>query len=47
MSYTVNKVAIERVKSLEGVEEALEAFLSCLIIERGYIDQILVFLNVF
>jgi hypothetical protein len=47
MPRTVNRVAIERVESLEGVEEALEAFLSCLIIERSYIDQILVFLNVF
>ena len=47
MPYIVNGVAIERVKSLKDVKEALKAFLSYLIIERGYIDQIPVFLNIF
>jgi hypothetical protein len=47
MPRTVNRVAIERLGSLEGVEKALEAFLSYLIIERDCIGQISVFLNVF
>jgi hypothetical protein len=47
MPYIVNKVAIVRVESLEDVKRALEAFLSCLIVVRGYIGQILVFLNIF
>jgi hypothetical protein len=47
MPYTVNKVVIERAGSLEGVEKALKAFLSCLIVVRGCIGQIPVFLNVF
>jgi hypothetical protein len=47
MSYTVNKVAIERAKSLEDIEGVLKAFLSCLSVFRDYIDQISVFLNVF
>jgi hypothetical protein len=47
MPYTVNKVAIEKAKSLEGVEEVSKVFLSCLSIFRGYIDQIPVFLNAF
>jgi hypothetical protein len=47
MPYTVNRVAIERTKSLEGVEGVLKAFLSCLSIFKGCTDQILVFLNAF
>jgi hypothetical protein len=47
MPYTVNGVAMARAGSLEGVEGALEAFLSCLIVVRGYIGQIPVFSNAF
>jgi hypothetical protein len=47
MPYTVNGVAIGRTKSLEGVEEVSETFLSCLSVFRGCIGQIPVFLNVF
>jgi hypothetical protein len=47
MPRTVNGVAIIRAGSLEDVKDALEAFLSCLIIIRGCIDQIPVFLNAF
>jgi hypothetical protein len=36
-----------RAGSLEGVEGALEAFLSCLIVVRGCIGQIPVFSNAF
>jgi hypothetical protein len=47
MPHTVNEVAIERAKSLEGVEEVSEVFLSCLSVFRGCIDQIPIFLNAF
>ena len=47
MSRTINKVTIKRIENLEDVKKTLEIFLSCLIIERDYIDQIPVFLNVF
>jgi hypothetical protein len=47
MSYTVNRVAIERAESLEDVEGVSKVFLSCLSVFRGFIGQIPVFLNDF
>jgi hypothetical protein len=47
MPHTVNRVVIKKAGSLEGVEGALKTFLSCLIVVRGCIGQILVFLNAF
>jgi hypothetical protein len=47
MPYTINRVAIERAKSLEGVEEVSEVFLSYLSVFKDFIDQIPVFLNAF
>ena len=47
MSRIINKVVIKRTRSLKDVEIILEVFLNCLIVIRDYINQILVFLNVF
>jgi hypothetical protein len=38
MPYIVNRVAIERVESLEDIKKVLKTFLSYLIIIRDYID---------
>jgi hypothetical protein len=47
MPYIVNGVVMARAESLEGIEGTLEAFLSCLIVVRGCIGQISIFLNAF